>query len=130
MRECDRWNVSEGQTHGRTRMAGGAIRGAPDPPAGGGLPDARLAERGGRRRVRGAATDEDADLTRQRAVVDAFLAASREGNFDTLLALLDPDVVLHADPAAVATGATAEVRGAPDVARQFAGRARVAQPAL
>src|ERR1039458_4460962 len=46
-----------------------------------------------RRRVRGAATVPDADLTRQRAVVAAFLAAGREGDFDALLAVLDPDVV-------------------------------------
>ncbi len=83
-----------------------------------------------RRRVRGAATVPDADLTRQREVVDAFLAASRDGDFDALLALLDPDVVLRADRAAVHTGASSEVRGAPDVARQFSGRARSAQPAL
>src|SRR5206468_11506729 len=46
-----------------------------------------------RRRVRGAATVKDADITYQREVVDAFLAASRAGNFDALLAVLDPDVV-------------------------------------
>ena len=84
-----------------------------------------------RRRVRGAATEEeDADLTRQRAVVDAFLAAARGGDFDTLLAMLDPDVVLRADRAAVSAGAASEVRGAAAVAQQFSGRARVAQPAL
>src|SRR3989441_13163523 len=83
-----------------------------------------------RRRVQGAATVPDADLTRQREVVDAFLAASRGGDFDALLAVLDPDVVLRADRAAVAAGASGEVRGAPAVARQFSGRARVAQPAL
>jgi RNA polymerase sigma factor (sigma-70 family) len=83
-----------------------------------------------RRRVQGAATVPDADLTRQREVVDAFLAASRGGDFDALLALLDPDVVLQADRAAVHAGASREVRGAPDVARQFSGRAREAQPAL
>src|SRR6266536_1534889 len=49
-----------------------------------------------RRRVRGAATP-DADLTRQREVIDAFLAAARGGDFDALLAVLDPDVVLRAD---------------------------------
>src|SRR5713101_1110628 len=55
-----------------------------------------------RRRVRGAATEkDDANLPRQRAVVDAFLAAARGGDFDTLLAMLDPDVVLRADRAAV-----------------------------
>jgi len=83
-----------------------------------------------RRRVRGAATSPDADLPRQRAVVDAFLAASRGGDFAALLALLDPDVVLRADGAAVAAGAAAEVRGAAAVAGTFAGRARFAQPAL
>src|SRR5829696_8183999 len=50
-----------------------------------------------RRRVRGAATVPDADLNRQREVVDAFFAASREGDFDALVAMLDPDVVLRAD---------------------------------
>jgi RNA polymerase sigma-70 factor (ECF subfamily) len=75
-----------------------------------------------RRRVRGAATP-DADLARQRAVVDAFLAASRGGDFDALLAVLDPDVVLRSDRAS-------EVRGAAAVAGTFAGRAQGAQPAL
>ncbi len=84
-----------------------------------------------RRRVRGAATEkEDAGLTHQRAVVDAFLAAARDGDFGTLLAMLDPDVVLRADRAAVSAGAASEVHGAADVAQQFSGRARVAQPAL
>jgi RNA polymerase sigma-70 factor (ECF subfamily) len=80
--------------------------------------------------VQGAATVPDADLTRQRQVVDAFLAASRGGDFDALLALLDPDVVLRADHAAVQVGAPRQVRGAPDVAGTFSGRARAAQPAL
>jgi RNA polymerase sigma-70 factor (ECF subfamily) len=83
-----------------------------------------------RRRVRGATTVEDADLARQRVVVDAFLAASRDGDFDALLAALDPDVVLRADQAAVQAGAPSEVRGAPAVAKQFSGRARFARPAL
>jgi len=82
-----------------------------------------------RRRVQGATTP-DADRTRQRQVVDAFLAAARGGDFDALVALLDPDVVLRADRAAVQTGATEEVRGAAAVAETFAGRARAAQPAL
>jgi RNA polymerase sigma-70 factor (ECF subfamily) len=82
-----------------------------------------------RRRVQ-AATVPDADLARQRKVVDAFLAASRGGDFDALLELLDPDVVVRADPAAVQAGATAEVRGAPSVAGVFVGRARFARPAL
>ena len=59
-----------------------------------------------RRRVQGAAPAPDADLTRQREVVDAFLAASRGGDFDALLAVLDPDVVLRADRAAVRAGRT------------------------
>jgi RNA polymerase sigma-70 factor (ECF subfamily) len=83
-----------------------------------------------RRRVQGAATVPDTDLTRQRAVVDAFLAAARGGDFAALLAVLDPDVVLRADHAAVDAGASAEVRGAAAVAEQFSGRARAAQPAL
>ena len=85
-----------------------------------------------RRRVQGTdVADAPADRARQRAVVDAFLAASRSGDFDALLALLDPDVVLRADEAAVRTGGlAAEVRGAAAVAETFAGRARAAQPAL
>ncbi len=83
-----------------------------------------------RRRVQGAAAVPDADLTRKREVVDAFLAASRGGDFDALLAVLDPDVVLRADSAAVAAGASREVRGARAVAETFKGRARAAQPAL
>jgi RNA polymerase sigma-70 factor (ECF subfamily) len=81
-----------------------------------------------RRRVRGGATELDADLTRSREVVDAFLAASRGGDFDTLLAVLDPDVVFRHDR--TAAGASREVRGAPAVARQFSGRAQGARPAL
>ena len=83
-----------------------------------------------RRRVQGATPASDADLSRKRAVVDAFLAASRGGDFDALLALLDPDVVLSADDAAVAVGADRQVRGALAVASTFSGRARVAHPAL
>jgi RNA polymerase sigma-70 factor (ECF subfamily) len=71
-----------------------------------------------------------ADRGRKRAVVEAFLAASRGGDFDALLALLDPDVVVRADGAAVAAGASREVRGAPAVAGTFVGRARFARPAL
>ena len=82
-----------------------------------------------RRRVQGA-PPPDADLARQRAVVDAFLAASREGDFDALVALLDPEVVVRADRAAVRSGAAEEVRGAAAVAGTFSGRARAARPAL
>ncbi len=83
-----------------------------------------------RRRVQATATVPDADLARQREVVGAFLAASRDGDFDALLAVLDPGVVLRADRAAVHLGASREVRGAAAVAKTFAGRARFAQPAL
>ena len=83
-----------------------------------------------RRRVRGGAMTKDADLTYQREVVDAFLAASHGGNFDALLAVLDPDVVFRYDPTAVPAGASREVRGTPAVARQFSGRAQGARPAL
>ena len=83
-----------------------------------------------RRRVQGAARASDADRTRQREVVDAFLAASRGGDFNALLAVLDPDVVLRADHAAVQVGASKEVRGAAAVAATFSRRARAARPAL
>jgi RNA polymerase sigma factor (sigma-70 family) len=68
-----------------------------------------------RRRVRGAPVP-DADLRKQREVVDAFVAASRDGDFEALVALLDPDVVLRADR--VLSGEPAELRGAPAVAER------------
>jgi RNA polymerase sigma-70 factor, ECF subfamily len=86
-----------------------------------------------RRRVRGGAAVSDADLTRQRDVVDAFLAASRDGDFDALVAVLDPDVVVRAHLAAIPVDAPSEVRAAPAVAKRafaFSGRARFAQAAL
>jgi RNA polymerase sigma factor (sigma-70 family) len=89
-----------------------------------------------RRRVQGAAPAPDADLARQREVVDAFFAAAREGDFAALLAVLDPDVVVRADGGAVAVGASRVVRGAAAVAKQtltaggFARLARLARPAL
>src|SRR5918992_813974 len=101
-------------------------------------PDAarQLASRA-RRRVHGTGGREGesvaprSDLTRQREVVDAFLAAARGGDFDALLAVLDPDVVLRSDRAARRPGVPAEVRGAATVAQQAVrGRARAAQPAL
>ena len=83
-----------------------------------------------RRRVQGRApSGPGADRGRQRAVVEAFLAASREGDFQALLALLDPEVVVRADTA----GGTRVVRGAAAVASQalgFAWRARSARPVL
>ena len=69
-----------------------------------------------RRRVRGAAPVPDADLTAQWEVVEAFLAAAREGDFDALIAVLDPDVVLRADGGP--TGLSQHVRGAETVAGQ------------
>lgn len=89
----------------------------------------QLASRG-RRRVQGAAPAPDADLPRQRGIVDAFLAASRDGDFEGLLAVLDPEVVFRADPAAVRMGSEPEVRGANAVAGTFKGRARGAQVAV
>jgi RNA polymerase sigma factor (sigma-70 family) len=83
-----------------------------------------------RRRVRGATTAKDPDLARQREVVNAFLAASRAGNFDALLTILDPDVVFRADHVAVSAGASGEMRGAASVAQQFVRRAQGARPAL
>jgi RNA polymerase sigma factor (sigma-70 family) len=83
-----------------------------------------------RRRVQGAPTAPEDDPARQREVVDAFLAASRGGDMSALLAVLDPDVVFRADPAAVQMGGTAEVRGAAAVAATFKGRAQAARPAL
>jgi len=88
-----------------------------------------------RRRVQGAASEEDIeiDVTRQRAVVDAFLAASRGGDFDALVALLDPHVILRADSTVVSrprANLQAEVRGALAVAGAFGGRAVGAQTAM
>jgi RNA polymerase sigma factor (sigma-70 family) len=96
-------------------------------------PDAahQLASRA-RRRVRGQRAVPDADLDTQREVVAAFLAASREGDFEALVAVLDPDVVLRADVGPLA-GGTREIRGAEAVASQSLAYSRlglVVQPAL
>src|SRR5215203_3857316 len=71
-----------------------------------------------RRRVQAESPVPDADLATQRGVVDAFLAASREGDFEALLAVLDPDVVLRIDGGAVRAGLSREVRGVRAVAEQ------------
>ena len=77
-----------------------------------------------RRRVRGATPVPDPDRTRQREVVDAFLAAARNGDFDALLAVLDPDVVFRADRGRSAvSGAPSTVTGAVAVAEQVLARA-------
>lgn len=83
-----------------------------------------------RRRVQGAGPGPGGDVNRRRAVVEAFLTASRSGDFEALLALLDPDVVVRSDLAAAQMGSPKEVRGAPAVAGFFSGRARSARPAL
>ncbi len=79
-----------------------------------------------RRRVRRAAPTPDADLTRQREVVDAFFAASRDGDFAALVAVLDPDVVLRADGGLARPGAAGLIRGAATVAAQALTYARMA----
>ena len=93
-----------------------------------------------RRRVRQAGPASRPDLDRQREVVEAFLVASRTGDLEALLGLLDPDVVLRADRVAVASAAANRAQGAPKIERElhgpgavagvFSGRARGAQLAL
>jgi RNA polymerase sigma-70 factor, ECF subfamily len=95
-------------------------------------PDAarQLASRA-RRRVRGERTVPDTDLATQRRVVDAFLAASRDGDFEALLAVLDADVVLRADLGPL--GGSREIRGAEAVASQalfYSQMGLVVRPAL
>lgn len=92
-----------------------------------------------RRRLRGADSPAD-DLTHHRELVSAFLAASRDGDFEKLLAVLSPDVLLKADPQAVSVAAarqhhgaprlSPEVRGVANVVNVFKGRAQGAVPAL
>jgi len=79
---------------------------------------ARLLASRARRRVRGAAPVPDADLTLQQELVGAFLAASRSGDFDALVEVLDPSVVLRADSGALRPGGPAVVLGAAAVAGQ------------
>ncbi|SEN04694.1 sigma-70 family RNA polymerase sigma factor [Actinacidiphila rubida] len=71
-----------------------------------------------RRRVQGVDLDPETDVSRQREVVDAFVSASRGGDFEALLAVLDPDVVLRADVGAALVGVSHEIRGAAKVAGQ------------
>jgi RNA polymerase sigma-70 factor, ECF subfamily len=93
----------------------------------------QLASRG-RRRVRGAAPVPDADPAHQREIVDAFLAASRGGDFDALLAVLDPDVVFRVDAGGTSPFARPPITGAAAVATQVLARgsrfAPQARPAL
>ncbi|MEV6911697.1 RNA polymerase sigma factor SigJ [Amycolatopsis sp. NPDC051071] len=71
-----------------------------------------------RRRLQGSPTVPDADLNRQREVVDAFFAAARGGDFDALVSVLDPDVVLRSEGGPAPVGASRFVRGAAEVAGQ------------
>jgi RNA polymerase sigma factor (sigma-70 family) len=71
-----------------------------------------------RRRVHGKAPVPDADIASQREVVNAFLAAARKGDFDALVAVLDPDVVVRAEVGALPAGVPREVHGARNVAKQ------------
>jgi len=73
-----------------------------------------------RRRIQADPSTPDGDTARQQRVVDAFLAASRSGDFDTLLTMLDPDVVMRVDAAAQRFGSPAEMRGS--IARGFVRR--------
>ena len=74
----------------------------------------QLASRG-RRRIRGANTTPDTDAAAQQVVVEAFLAAARDGDFDALVAVLDPDIVVRGD---WGNGTIVEVRGTENVARR------------
>ncbi|MFH9870025.1 sigma-70 family RNA polymerase sigma factor [Streptomyces lydicus] len=92
----------------------------------------KLASRA-RHKVRGTPAVPAAELTRQRRVVEAFLAAARGGDLGELLAVLAPDVVRRVDPAALRAGGAAELRGARAVAEEtvlLARNARFAAPAL
>lgn len=95
----------------------------------------QLASRG-RRRVQGSSEDGSAaDVARHRDVVEAFFRASRAGDLQALLAVLDPDVVLRPDEEALRMGVrtgwiTSDLHGADAVATRFAGQAQGAQPAL
>jgi RNA polymerase sigma-70 factor (ECF subfamily) len=82
-----------------------------------------------RRRVRGASVSH-LEQSRKREVVEAFLAAARTGDFDALVALLDPEVVVRADAQAVRMGGPAELHGAAAVAEFFRGKAAAAVPGL
>jgi len=86
-----------------------------------------------RRRVQGAGTAGEVDRQQQREVVDAFLAALRAGDFDGLVAVLDPDAVVHVDEVGAQPGGPREIRGAQNWAKgaiSFARAARFAQAVL
>ncbi|MEU4795962.1 sigma factor [Streptomyces sp. NPDC023327] len=79
-----------------------------------------------RRRVQGSTPAQETDVAKQREVVEAWMAATKAGDFDALLALLDPDVVLRADSGELSSGLSKLVRGAATVAGQAAMFARLA----
>ena len=83
-----------------------------------------------RRRVQGAPARAETDLVRQREVVDAFLTAARGGDFEALLATLDPDVVLRVDAKVASFGFLKDTVGAREVATSFNGAAQTAELAL
>ncbi|MGV1789591.1 sigma-70 family RNA polymerase sigma factor [Rhizobium sp. A37_96] len=83
-----------------------------------------------RRRVQDTPTSTEADLTRQRHVVDAFFTASRLGDMQALLDVLDPEAVFRPDAVAARMGSVSEMRGRADVARAFNGRAQAARLAV
>jgi RNA polymerase sigma-70 factor (ECF subfamily) len=86
-----------------------------------------------RRRVQGASTAPDPDISRQREVVDAFFAAARDGDLDALVAVLDPDVVLRSDGGTARPAASVVAHGAQTVAGRaftYSRLSRFARPAL
>ena len=90
----------------------------------------QLASRARRRVQEAGPGGPPGEISRRREVVAAFLAASREGDFDALLTMLDPDIVMRADNAAAQMGADAEAIGPRAVAGIFSGRAKALRPAL
>lgn|GEM_PF-806242 len=103
-------------------MAGGLLGRSPEAAR-------QLASRA-RRRVQGADAAPGVDRLREREIVGAFLAAARQGNFEALLAVLDPDVIVRADATARRMGAAGDLRGSSAVADALRGRAQGARLAL
>ncbi|MGH8877321.1 MAG: sigma-70 family RNA polymerase sigma factor [Stackebrandtia sp.] len=89
----------------------------------------RLASRA-RQRVRGKSVSPDGDRKRRHRLVEAFLHAAREGEFEQLLSMLDPDVAFRADEAAMRLGGATAASGARSVAEQFSGNAQLARTIL
>jgi RNA polymerase sigma-70 factor (ECF subfamily) len=94
------------------------------------VPATKMLASRARHKVQGSDASGKVDRVRQRAVVDAFLAAAHAGEFEALLALLDPEIVLEADATGQKMGSPALVRGAADVAAVFNGRAEAARAAF